>query len=74
VRDFTYIPTEDPRAALQFFNLLPACLLLAPLRRLAVTPNRRGDQSCAPSTPEGQPELSVFILNEKGQLFFCILD
>jgi polyisoprenyl-phosphate glycosyltransferase len=63
VRDFTNIPTNDPRAALQF------CQSLA--RMLAVGPNPAinnsgqlqivGGIKAAPYTPEDQPELSVVI-------------
>src|SRR5215510_5817562 len=61
--DFTNIPTEDPRAALQF------CQSLA--RMLAASPNPAINNSrqlqivagikAAPCTPEYQPELSVVI-------------
>jgi len=62
-RDFTNIPTDDPRAALQF------CQSLA--RMLAASPNPAINNSrqlqivagikAAPCTPEYQPELSVVI-------------
>jgi dolichol-phosphate mannosyltransferase len=71
VRDLI-IPTEDPRAALQF------CQSLA--RMLAASPNPAINNSrqlqiidgikAAPSTPEHQPELSVVIpvFNEEGNI------
>jgi polyisoprenyl-phosphate glycosyltransferase len=72
VHDFTNIPTEDPRAALQF------CQSLARMHAACPTPvinNSRQLQSvggikAAPSTPEHQPELSIFIpvFNEEANI------
>jgi len=61
VGDFTNIPTEDPRAALQFCQSL-ARMLAA---NLAINNSRQrqtvGGIKAAPSIPEHQPELSVVI-------------
>ena len=50
VRDFTNIPTEDPRAALQFCQSLARMLAASSNPAINNTPsasNRRRDQSCA---------------------------
>ena len=61
--DFTNIPTEDPRAALQFCQSLAR--MLADASNPAINNTRRlqtvGGIKAAPSTPEHQPELSVVI-------------
>ena len=63
VSDFTNIPTEDPRAALQFCQSLAR--LLAAGTNPAINNGRLrqtvGGIKTAPSTPEHQPELSVVI-------------
>ena len=63
VSDFTNIPTEDPRAALQFCQSLAR--MLADASNPAINNTRRlqtvGGIKAAPSTPEHQPELSVVI-------------
>jgi polyisoprenyl-phosphate glycosyltransferase len=63
VGDFTHIPTEDPRAALQFCQSLAR--MLADGSNPAINNTRRlqtvGGIKAAPSTPEHQPELSVVI-------------
>src|SRR5215510_3575571 len=61
--DFTNIPTEDPRAALQFCQSLARMLAAASnptinnARQLQIV----GGIKAAPSIPEHQPELSVVI-------------
>src|SRR5436309_10724451 len=61
--DFTNIPTEDPRAALQFCQSLARMLAANP--NPAINNSRQlqivGGIKAAPSTPEHQPELSVVI-------------
>jgi len=61
--DFTSIPTEDPRAALQFCQSLAR--MLAVNSNPAVGNSRQfqivGGNKAAQSTPEYQPELSVVI-------------
>jgi polyisoprenyl-phosphate glycosyltransferase len=63
VRDFTNIPTEDPRAALQFCQSLAR--MLAAGSNPAINNTRQlqiaGGIKAAPSTPEHKPELSVVI-------------
>jgi polyisoprenyl-phosphate glycosyltransferase len=63
VSDLTSIPTEDPRAALQFCQSLAR--MLADGSNPAINNTRRlqtvGGIKAAPSTPEHQPELSVVI-------------
>jgi polyisoprenyl-phosphate glycosyltransferase len=63
VGDFTNIPTEDPRAALQFCQSLAR--MLAAGANPAINNSRQlqivGGIKPAPSTPEHQPELSVVI-------------
>jgi polyisoprenyl-phosphate glycosyltransferase len=63
VGDFTTIPTEDPRAALQFCQSLAR--MLADGSNPAINNTRRlqtvGGIKAALSTPEHQPELSVVI-------------
>lgn len=63
VGDFTNIPTEDPRAALQFCQSLAR--MFADGSNPAINNTRRlqtvGGIKAAPSTPEHQPELSVVI-------------
>ena len=63
VSDFTNIPTEDPRAALQFCQSLAR--MLADASNPAINNTRRlqtvSGIKAAPSTPEHQPELSVVI-------------
>ena len=62
-RDFTNIPTDDPRAALQFCQSLARMLAAASnptinnARQLQIV----GGIKAAPSIPEHQPELSVVI-------------
>jgi hypothetical protein len=71
-RDFTNIPTEDPRAALKFCQSLAR--MLAASSNPAINNTRQlqivGGIKAAPSTPEHQPELSVFIpvFNEEGNI------
>jgi len=63
VSDFTNIPTEDPRAALQFCQSLAR--MLAAGFNPAINNNRQrqtiGGIKAVPSAPEHQPELSVVI-------------
>jgi polyisoprenyl-phosphate glycosyltransferase len=63
VRDFTSIPTEDPRAALQFCQAL--ALMLAAGSNTVINNTRQlqtvGGIKAAPSIPEHRPELSVVI-------------
>jgi len=63
VSDFTNIPTEDPRAALQFCQSLAH--MLANGSNPAINNTRRlqtvGGIKAAPSIPEHHPELSVVI-------------
>src|SRR5262245_60067431 len=63
VSDFTNIPTEDPRAALQFCQSLAR--MLADGSNPAINNTRRlqtvGGIKAAPSIPEHHPELSVVI-------------
>jgi glycosyltransferase involved in cell wall biosynthesis len=63
VSDFTNIPTEDPRAALQFCQSLAR--MFADGSSPAINNTRRlqtvGGIKAAPSTPEHHPELSVVI-------------
>src|SRR5215470_8194173 len=63
VRDFTNIPTEDPRAALQFCQSLAS--MLAASSNPAFKNNRQrqifSGIKAAPSTSEHPPELSVVI-------------
>jgi hypothetical protein len=63
VTDFTNIPTEDPRAALQFCQSLAR--QLAASSNPAINNSRQlqivGGIKAAPSTPEDQPEPSVVI-------------
>lgn len=63
VGDFTNIPTEDPRAALQFCQSLAR--MLADGSNPAINNTRRlqtvSGIKAAPSTPEHHPELSVVI-------------
>src|SRR4030095_2105295 len=63
VGDFTNIPTEDPRAALQFCQSLAR--MLANGSNPAINNTHRlqtvGGIKAAPSIPEHQPELSVVI-------------
>src|SRR5262245_39790327 len=71
-RDFTNIPTDDPRAALQFCQTLARMLAASP--NPAINNSRQlqivGGIKAAPSTPEHQPELSVVIpvFNEEGNI------
>jgi dolichol-phosphate mannosyltransferase len=71
VRDFI-IPTEDPRAALQFCESLARMLAASP--NPAINNSRQlqivGGIKAAPSTTEHQPELSVVIpvFNEEGNI------
>jgi hypothetical protein len=72
VRDFTNIPTEDSRAALQFCQSLAR--MLAASSNPAINNSRQlqivGGIKAAPSTPEHQRELSVVIpvFNEEGNI------
>jgi glycosyltransferase involved in cell wall biosynthesis len=72
VRDFTNIPTEDPRAALQFCQSLARMLAASP--NPAINNSRQlqiiGGVKAAPFTLEHQPELSVVIpvFNEEGNI------
>ena len=63
VSDLTSIPTEDPRAALQFCQSLAR--MLADASNPAINNSRRlqtvGGIKAAPSTAEHQPELSVVV-------------
>src|SRR5262245_30212706 len=63
VSDFTNIPTEDPRAALQFCQSLARMLAAGPNPAINNTRQRQtvGGIKAAPSIPEHQPELSVVI-------------
>src|SRR5262249_16656212 len=71
LRDFTNIPTEDPRAALQFCQSLARMLAAGSnpainSRQLQIV----GGMKAAPSSSEHQPELSVVIpvFNEEGNI------
>jgi len=72
VSDFTNLPTEDPRAALQFCQSLAR--MLAASSNPAINNTRQlqtvGGIKAAPSTSEHQPELSVVIpvFNEEGNI------
>jgi glycosyltransferase involved in cell wall biosynthesis len=72
VSDFTNIPTEDPRAALQFCQTLARMLAVGSNPAINNTRQRQivGGIKVAPSTPEQQPELSVVIpvFNEEGNI------
>lgn len=63
VSDFTNIPTEDPRAALQFCQSLAR--MLASSSKTAINNTRQlqtvGGIKAAPSIPDHHPELSVVI-------------
>ena len=61
VGDFTNIPTEDPRAALQFCQSLARMLAANPAINNSRQRQTVGGIKAAPSTPEHQPELSVVI-------------
>src|SRR5262245_49194039 len=71
LRDFTNIPTEDPRAALQFCQSLARMLAAGSnpainSRQLQIV----GGMKAAPSSSEHQPELSIVIpvFNEEGNI------
>ena len=59
--DFTNIPTEDPRAALQFCQSLARMLAANPAINNSRQRQTVGGIKAAPTTPEHQPELSVVI-------------
>src|SRR5262245_325679 len=63
VCDFTNIPTQDPRAALQFCQSLARMLATGTNPAINNTRQRQtvGGIKAAPFTPEHQPELSVVI-------------